>query len=132
MIETNQLLKTFAERNKLKITRDECDDAIISGKQGHIYEYGSGKVGICIMSRSGNVYRWNKFRRAFQEAGMEITQNGEYEGCAIFDPENDDQVALAIRCAGIKRKRQVRTETRDVMIANLAMARQVRSSISLA
>ena len=48
------MINTFAENNRLKVEKDDCGDAIIPGKYGHIYEYGSGKLGVCIMSNSGN------------------------------------------------------------------------------
>jgi hypothetical protein len=57
-----------------------------------------------MMSESGNAYRWNRARAAFIAAGMEITQNGDYEGCATFDPGNATQVKEAIdNCAPIRR-----------------------------
>lgn len=121
----------FAEKHRLKITNDDCGDAIISGKHGHIYEYGSGKLGVCVLSRLGNAYRWNRIRKTFTLAGFEIVQNGDYEGCATFDPENVDQARTAIRCAGVKPKRQVNPEARQTMIANLARARQVKQRVSL-
>ena len=125
------ILTTFAENNRLKITKDDCGDAIIAGKYGHIYEYGSGKLGVCIMSNSGNAYRWNRTSTAFRDAGMEITQNGEHEGCARFDPNNAAQAKTAMRHAKVRTRRQVSRERREALIANLARARQVRRSISL-
>ena len=116
----------FAEKHRLKITNDDSGDEIISGKYGHIYEYGSRRLGVCILSRLGNAYRWNHVRKTLAFAGFEIIQNGDYEGCATFDPENIDEARTAIRCAGVKPKRQVNPETRQAMIANLARARQVK------
>ena|SRR2546422_6391778 len=125
------ILTTFAENNRLKVTKDECGDAIIPGKYGHIYEYGSGKLGVCIMSNSGNAYRWNKSRAAFIAAGMDITQNGDHEGCATFDPKNTTQAKTAMFYAKVRTRRQVSPERREAMIAILARARQDRQSISL-
>ena len=125
------ILTTFAENNRLKVTKDECGDAIIPGKYGHIYEYGSGKLGVCIMSNSGNAYRWNRSRAAFTAAGMDITQNGDHEGCATFDPKNATQVKTAMFYAKVRTRRQVSPERREAMIAILARARQDRQSISL-
>src|SRR5260370_40613316 len=90
------ILTTFAENNRLKVSKDDCGDAVILGKYGDIYEYGPGKLGVCIMSNSGNAYRWNRARAAFIAAGMEITQNGDHEGCATFDPENGEQAKTAM------------------------------------
>ncbi|SRR6266705_2575478 len=125
------ILTTFAENNRSKVEKDDCGDAIIPGKYGHIYEYGSGKLGVCIMSNSGNAYRWNRTRAVFIAAGMEITQNGDHEGCATFDPNNATQAKTAMLHAKVKTRRQVSPERREAMIANLARARQDRQSISL-
>src|SRR5712691_7029585 len=124
------MIHTFAENNRLKVQKDECGDAIIPGKYGHIYEYGSGKLGVCIMSNSGNVHRWNRSRAAFTAAGMDITQNGDHERCATFDPKNATQVKTAMLYARVRMKRQVSPERREAMISNLARARQDRQSIS--
>jgi hypothetical protein len=29
--------ETFAQRHRLKVTRDECNDQIIPGRRGHLY-----------------------------------------------------------------------------------------------
>ena len=125
------ILTTFAENSRLKVGKDDCGDAIIPGKYGHIYEYGSGKLGVCIMSNSGNAYRWNKSRAAFTAVGMDITQNGDHEGCATFDPWNAEQAKTAMLHVKVRTRRQVSPERPEAMIANLARARQDRQSISL-
>ena len=125
------MINTFAENNRLKVEKDDCGDAIIPGKYGHIYEYGSGKLGVCIMSNSGNAFRWNRARAAFIASGIDVTQNGDTEGCATFDPENATRSKIAMLHAKVKMKRQVSPERREAMIANLARARQDRQSISL-
>ena len=125
------MINTFAENNRLKVEKDDCGDAIIPGKYGHIYEYGSGKLGVCIMSNSGNAFRWNRAREAFIASGIDVTQNGDTEGCATFDPENATRAKIAMLHAKVKMKRQVSPERREAMIANLARARQDRQSISL-
>jgi hypothetical protein len=82
------------------------------------------------MSNSGNAYRWNRARAAFIAAGMKITQNGDHEGCAVFDPENGEQAKTAMLHAKVRTRRQVSPERREAMLANLARARQDRQPIS--
>ena len=125
------ILTTFAENNRLKVQKDDCGDAIIPGKYGHIYEYGSGRLGVCIMSHSGSACRWNRTRAAFIVAGMDITQNCDQEGCATFDPGNAEQAKIAMLHAKVRARRRVSPERREAMIANLGRARQDRQSISL-
>ena len=125
------MINTFAENNRLKVEKDDCGDAIIPGKYGHIYEYGSGKLGVCIMSNSGNAFRWNRARAAFIASGIDVTQNGDTEGCATFDPENATRARIAMLHAKVRRRRQVSPARREAMIANLVRARQERQLISL-
>ena len=125
------LLNNFAEQHRLTIMKDDCGDVIIPGKYGHLYEYSSDKLGVCVMSSSGNRYRWNRTCAAFAAAGMKITQNGDHEGCATFDPNNATQAKTAILHARVSARRRVSPERREAMIASLVRARQVRQSISL-
>jgi hypothetical protein len=124
-------LLTFAKQNRLTVRKDDCGDAIIPGKYGHIYEDGSDRLGVCIMSNAGNAYRWNRARTAFTAAGMDITQNGDDEGCATFDHENATQAKTAMLHAKVRTRRQVSPERREALMASLARARRVRQSISL-
>src|SRR5439155_17403022 len=79
----------------------------------------------------GMAFRWNRARAAFIASGIDVTQNGDTEGCATFDPENATRAKIAMLHAKVKMKRQVSPERREAMIANLARARQDRQSISL-
>jgi hypothetical protein len=38
---------------------------------------------------------------------MRLIENGDAEGCLGFDPTKPDQVKIALKLAGVKRKRQV-------------------------
>jgi hypothetical protein len=54
-------INEFAEKRRLKMRRDECGESIIPGKQGQIYEYGDGELGVMFMSGL-RTKMWNKFR----------------------------------------------------------------------
>jgi hypothetical protein len=43
---------------------------------------------------------------------MVVRQNGDWEGVLSFDPHNAEQAQLAIRVAGIKRRRKLSPEHR--------------------
>ena len=120
------MIYAIGQSNRLKVSKDECGDASICGKHGHIYEHGAGRLGVCIISKSGNAYRWNRARAAFAAAGMDITQNGDQEGCATFDPENATQAKTAMLHAKIRARKQLSAEHREAVLARLAIARQVR------
>jgi hypothetical protein len=103
-------INVFAEKFKLKIRRSSEDGtSIIPGRKGvsHIYEYGDHLMAVLIMPESGSGHVWNAAKSAFIKAGMKICQNGDHEGAATFDPNNVQQVKLAMRYAGIRRPRPV-------------------------
>jgi hypothetical protein len=50
---------------------------------------------------------WRKHRHSGIAAGMRLIQDGDAEGCLGFDPTKPDQVKIALKLAGVKRKRQV-------------------------
>jgi hypothetical protein len=50
---------------------------------------------------------WRKHRDSGIKAGVRLIQDGDAEGCLGFDPANPDQVRIALRLAGVRKKRQV-------------------------
>ena len=65
------------------------------------------------MPNAGTAHRWNAARSAFAKSGMEIRQDGDQEGTATFDPQDSEQVCLALRYAEVKRKRKVPEQERQ-------------------
>src|SRR6266550_1403600 len=130
-------IKDFAENHKLKIGRDSCDEVIIAGKQGQIFEYSDTEMGVLFMSglekRKGFPEgrgigrwcpkKWGNIKRAALPLGMALRQNGDSEGSLSFDPNNKAQVRMAIKIAGARPKRQVSPERAAVLIETLAKAR---------
>jgi hypothetical protein len=107
-------LADFAEKNRFKVKRDDLGDAIILGKQGHLYEYSATELGVMFMPPRTESEPWGRWcpktwgnlRRAAAAAGMTLRQNGDSEGCLSFDPKNNEQVKLALKIARVRPKRQ--------------------------
>ncbi len=103
---------TFAEKNRLRLRRDECGDPIVVGKLGQLYQHDDGLVGLVLMSPNGddpgldNTLR-ARTRKALRE-GLELHQRGDYESSFLFDAENKQHARLAIRLIGCKRKRRAK------------------------
>ena len=51
-----------------------------------------------------------------------LRQKGDAEGAISFNPENGEQVQLAIKLAGVKRKRQMSEKQKAVAEAALRLA----------
>jgi|SRR5215471_5479881 len=108
-----ELIRQFAEKYGLKVRLDEDLTHIIPGRRvqrtaGHIYEYDDQRLGIMIVmtDNKGDIsHYWSHQRRPLLAAGMDIVQDGDGEGAASFDPDNQLQAKLAIKTARVKAKR---------------------------
>jgi hypothetical protein len=96
-------IQDFAQTNGLRTKRDECGEIIVPARHGQIYFWGTGRMGMMILSNS--VGLWRGRRKKALAGGMENLQNGDTEGTLLFDPLNQDQVRLAIRLVGAKKRR---------------------------
>jgi hypothetical protein len=103
-------LETFASKHRLKPQRDPADDTtVIVGSAGHIYEYSDVLLGVMFITPANKAPRarlWNNLAAQCIAAGMSLRQSGDAEGALSFDPSDPSQVRLAIKLAGVKRKRQ--------------------------
>ena len=115
-------IKEFAERYKVNVRRDECNDAVVVGKRGSVYDgFSDGRLGVCVMSTTAR--KWNRVRQTMEAEGFTIKQNGDTEGGATFDPANSKQARLALKAAGIKTRRTASA----AQLAVLEAARAQRS-----
>ena len=112
-------LKQFAEHYRLKIRQGEDGEPVILGKFGHLYEHNQELFGLMFIppEKVGTDKRWGYAKRKFETRDFVIWQDGDYEGSALFDPANRSQARLALKVAGIKRKRRVNLTPKQ--LANL-------------
>jgi hypothetical protein len=110
---------SFALTYRLRTTLSEDCTKIIPGKFGHIYGYDDGALGVLVMPATLRKRYWGCARKTLLKAGFTLVQDGDGEGAAIFDAENPSQARLAIRVAGIKRKRQLPPAQREQRTAYL-------------
>ncbi|MGA7766026.1 MAG: hypothetical protein WCA27_07340 [Candidatus Sulfotelmatobacter sp.] len=103
----------FAEKYRLKVRRDPDDGTdIVPGThdQSHIYEWNESELAVMFITpatKPARPFFWRKHRDSGFAAGMRLIQNGDAEGCLGFDPTRPDQVKIALKLAGVKRKRQI-------------------------
>jgi hypothetical protein len=114
-------LTEFARRWRLRIRRDSDGTDIVPGRKGksHLFEYDTGALAVMIMPETGSAHWWSAARAKFLAAGMQIRQNGDCEGTATFDPNNRQQVQLAMKYAGVKPKRQISSEQYATLVSRL-------------
>lgn len=118
--ETGNDFRDFAQKynvSRTAFSRDESGDLILQGKDAHIYAFSEIRLGVC--PECGTTKGWNAARQKLETAGFRITQDGEQEGGAIFDPANREQARLALKLAGVREKRKLSPK----QLANLAEGR---------
>ena len=120
----NQLnIYQFANKYRARVCRDECSDPILSGKHGDIFEgYDNGLLGVSFITPTKNPPRtgyWRKRKATAISAGMVLRQEGDAEGVFAFDPTNRAQASLALKLAGVKRRRELSPDRRAAAIARL-------------
>jgi hypothetical protein len=107
----------FATQYRLTTKKDSCGEVIIAGRprnaahaedRSHIFEYGSGKFGVCLLM--GTAGKWNNRKKAALGAGFALGQDGDTEGTLLFDPQDAKQARLAIKLVGAREKRRVTPE----------------------
>jgi hypothetical protein len=138
-------LKTFAERYRLRLTKDECDDLVVWGRpdRTNIFEYAldGSRFGV-MFTTDGNMFTtdgkkpprtelFNKFRSACLAAGMTPLQTGDAEGTFTFDPADDAQAKAAIKVARAKTRRRVTPEQAAAGAARLAAARLAQNPVEI-
>ena len=146
----------FAEKYRVKTRRDECGDTVILGKRwkeqpesrdmdpgrrgklqyGHqIFECGDGRLGLWLMfyvdngreiGGSGKTAKWPNAKKKLIAAGFTVIRDGDAEGIAVFDPENNDQARLALKLAGVRVRRRLSEEQRKLVADRLMVARRER------
>jgi hypothetical protein len=97
-------IKEFSLLHNLKPARDECGEIIISGSKGQIYDWGSGIFGVLV--DAGTVRAWTFLRKRLEKKGFCTVQNGDTEGCLLFDPASKAQTKLAIKAIKVRLRKK--------------------------
>jgi hypothetical protein len=123
-------IQEFAVEHRLKVRLDTCGDRVIEGRQGQIYEYDENTLGVLFSppSKTDSFGRWcpkvwNRLRNLGKTLGMDCRQDGDSEGCLLFDGSNRAQVKLAIQIAKVRAKRILSPERAAAGAATLATYR---------
>lgn len=104
-------IQIFAALNGLKVVKDQCDEEIILGRIGHIFDHGSGMYGIVLEDTPFGPSRARLLlsqRKAALQGGFKMIQEGACESTLLFNPTDPNQAKLAIRLVKAARKRSVR------------------------
>ena len=116
-------LRAFARANRLKgFQYDECDDAMIKGRFGHLFVWSEDTWGLCLIGAGAQALERRK--REAVAAGFSLELVCDFGDTVLhFDPAKKDHAKLAVRLAGIRKKRTVSPEQLESMKLTLAIAR---------
>src|SRR5262249_43354914 len=106
----DQLLQQFSATKRLRTRVDVDGTLIIPGRLGHIYQNDHHILAVVVIPTTVRKNYWGTTRNKLEKLGFVISQDGDCEGAAAFDPDNSAQSKAAIRAAGITRKRRVSPE----------------------
>jgi hypothetical protein len=123
-----ELIQTFAQDRRLKISKTDEGEKVIVGRLGesHIYQYSVTELGVAFVPGKRTPKTWGNHKRAAIALGMTLRQNGDSEGTLSFDPANGPQSTLALRIAKARAKRILSPERAAAGAARLAKARLAR------
>ena len=122
-------LPELAEAHRLKVRRDDDGQRIIPGRYGHLWEFDHGMLAVTLLDLTPR--QWTHRKRACIAAGMELHQDGEDEGTLIFDPGDAAHLAMAVKVAGIK-KRRIMSEAQLAVLTRARESSPLMASASLA
>lgn len=119
-------INEFAGKYGVKVKRDECNDAVVIGKRGNVFDgFNGGRLGVCLLFATA--HKWNRVRTALQASGFAVRQNGHTEGCATFDPSNKEQARLVLKVVGVRTQRQAIAPSAAQLAARAAFVQRRRS-----
>jgi len=76
---------------------------------------------LCLLFLSKAKWTWAK--KKLTAAGFVIKQDGDTEGTAVFDAASEEQARLAIKVAGIKRRRVLSEAQKEALKQRLERTR---------
>jgi hypothetical protein len=102
-------LAGLAELYRLRIRLDQCRDAIVQGKLGHLYEHDASRFGIVLEAPANGPsldHTLRSRKRRALAAGFLLRQEGDSEAVLLFNPADAKQAQLATRLIQAKRTRR--------------------------
>ncbi len=83
---TSQILSDFIAQERLKVTRDECNDPIIQGRFGHFDDNHDGRIGVVLMHDSA--YWKNELKRQCGKDDPVVQLEGDNEAVFLATPKH--------------------------------------------
>lgn len=116
-------LKIFVRTYNLspaRLRRDVDGTSMLCGRETKsrpgvraVHEYGDGRLSASFLDLTPR--RWGTVRRALEDVGCELMQDGDDEGSLTFDPKDAKQVRAVLKHVGIPKKRSMSETQREAL-----------------
>jgi hypothetical protein len=118
-------ITSFADQHRLQVKRDHCGEMYIPCNRGQIFQYGADRFGVMVIGPTATPRTWGAIRRKLLAAGLSLHQDGDAEGCLLFDPANSEHSRLAIQVMRGRRQRRYSLKDRERLSQHLAGVRRI-------
>lgn len=103
-------LTEFAGMKRLPLRRHKDDGTLVCfGRLGHLFQYDDNLLGLAIIVE-GNTGRFDNMLRSrcrrAEQAGFTPVVVADFEGIFTFHPADQELCRLAVKLAGVRRKRR--------------------------
>lgn len=114
-------VELFATNHCVRTERDGCGELIIPGKHGLIFDYGDDhSLGIALFdnppSEASKARTLLSLRTKALAAGLVSQQLGDCESVFLFDPQDQNHAAIALRLVGVHRLRRLSDHHREKLL----------------
>ncbi len=127
-------INDLSELYRVRVKKD-CGEVTAPGTYGHVFEYGKRRFGIFLEdnppAKPSRAKALLARRRAALEAGFTLSQMGDCESVLLLDSTNQEQIKLALKLVGAKKKRQISPEHLQRLMASTQNTRFSRKDTVL-
>jgi hypothetical protein len=113
-------INELSELYRVRVKKD-CGEVTAPGTYGHVFDYGKGRFGIFLEdnppAKPSRAKALLARRREALAAGFTPTQMGDCESVLLFDFTSQEQIKLALKLVGTKKKRQISPEHLQKLMA---------------
>ena len=113
-------INELSELYRVRVKKD-CGEVTTPGTYGHVFDYGKGRFGIFLEdnppAKPSRAKALLARRREALAAGFTPTQMGDCESVLLFDFTSQEQIKLALKPVGTKKKRQISPEHLQKLMA---------------
>jgi hypothetical protein len=112
-------IQDFADQFRLRITRDECNDKIISGKRGHLY-FAGGELCLMVIDGAPAIRRhWEALGGRLWMGDISLSAKGQRVQDVKIEGIPIENARAAVKMVRARQKRILSSEQREACLTRL-------------